>query len=275
MQYVMLIYQGTTPLPGSEASEALPGGEQQQIYADCGSINQTPGVSPGLPLGLPEEATTVRVEDGKTMTTERAPTAGGTARSAAISSSKPTNSTLRSSSLLGSRRPVSAARSRSAHRDLLVMAWTTTRRRPLRHPQPRRRRLSGGKQPHIVFISIVGSAASRLATSKPARGRGGDRGVPPPLDRPTGDAVLRLHLQWNEKPDETPHRARPQGGSFASRSTRSKSRPRLSTLRWPTIRPRSRFSCAREGPGAITPGSVRPRIRGLLPFLSPLPVEWL
>ena len=70
MKYVMLIYQGTTPLPGSDEWSALSEDEQKQIYADYGAINQTPGVSPGLPLGLPENATTVRVEGGKTLTTD-------------------------------------------------------------------------------------------------------------------------------------------------------------------------------------------------------------
>lgn len=70
MQYVMLIYQGTTPLPGSEAWAALPEEEQQQIYADYGAINKTPGLTPGLPLGLPENASTVRVEGGRTLTTD-------------------------------------------------------------------------------------------------------------------------------------------------------------------------------------------------------------
>jgi hypothetical protein len=70
MQYVMLIYQGTTPLPGSPEWESLSEDEQKQIYADYGALNQTSGVTPGLPLGLPENATTVRVEDGKTLTTD-------------------------------------------------------------------------------------------------------------------------------------------------------------------------------------------------------------
>jgi hypothetical protein len=70
MQYVLLIYQGTTPLPGSDEWDALSEQEQKQIYADYGAINQTQGVSPGLPLGLPENATTVRVESGKTLTTD-------------------------------------------------------------------------------------------------------------------------------------------------------------------------------------------------------------
>ena len=70
MKYVMLIYQGTTPLPSSEAWAALPEDEQKQIYADYGAINETPGVTPGVPMGLPENATTVRVEGGKTLTTD-------------------------------------------------------------------------------------------------------------------------------------------------------------------------------------------------------------
>ena len=56
MQYVMLIYHGSTPLPGSEASEALSEDEKKQIYADYGALNKTPGVTPGLPLGLPDNA---------------------------------------------------------------------------------------------------------------------------------------------------------------------------------------------------------------------------
>ena len=70
MKYVMLIYQGSTPLPGSEAWAAVPEEEQKQIFADWGALNQTPGVTPGIPMGLPENATTVRVEGGRTLTTD-------------------------------------------------------------------------------------------------------------------------------------------------------------------------------------------------------------
>jgi hypothetical protein len=70
MQYICLIYQGSTPLPGTPEWEALPETEQKQIYADYGALNETPGVSPGLPMGTPENATTVRVRDGKTLTTD-------------------------------------------------------------------------------------------------------------------------------------------------------------------------------------------------------------
>ena len=68
MTYVLLIYQGTTPLPGSDAWDALSEVEQKQIYADYGALNHAPGVTPGLPLGLPGSATTVRVEDGRAVT---------------------------------------------------------------------------------------------------------------------------------------------------------------------------------------------------------------
>ena len=70
MQYVMLIFQGTTPLPNSDEWAALSEEEQKQIYADYAALNKTPGVSPGSPMGLPENATTVRVEGGKTLTTD-------------------------------------------------------------------------------------------------------------------------------------------------------------------------------------------------------------
>ena len=70
MQYVALIYQGSTPLPGSDEWEALSEDEQKQIYKEYGALNQTPGLTPGLPLGLPEHATTVRVQGGKTLTTD-------------------------------------------------------------------------------------------------------------------------------------------------------------------------------------------------------------
>jgi hypothetical protein len=64
MTYVLLIYQGSTPLPGTDAWQALSPDEQEAIYADYGALNQVPGIAPGPPLGLPENATTVRVEGG-------------------------------------------------------------------------------------------------------------------------------------------------------------------------------------------------------------------
>jgi len=52
-------------LPGSERWQALPEAEQKAIYADYAELNKTAGVAPGLPLGLPDAARTVQVQDGK------------------------------------------------------------------------------------------------------------------------------------------------------------------------------------------------------------------
>ena len=71
MKYMLLIHQGTTPTPRDpEAWGKLSEDEQKAVYADYMAINQTEGVSPGLQLDEPETATTVRVEDGKTLTTD-------------------------------------------------------------------------------------------------------------------------------------------------------------------------------------------------------------
>jgi hypothetical protein len=70
MQYLLLIYQGSTPLPGTPAWNALSEDEQKAIYADYGALNQTPGLTPGLPLGQVDDATTVRVQDGKPLITD-------------------------------------------------------------------------------------------------------------------------------------------------------------------------------------------------------------
>ena len=66
MKFVLLVYQGVTPLPGSERWQALSETEQRAIYADYAELNRTAGVAPGLPLGLPDAARTVQVLDGKT-----------------------------------------------------------------------------------------------------------------------------------------------------------------------------------------------------------------
>jgi len=66
MKFVLLVYQGSTPLPGSDSWQALTDAEQKAIYADYAELNKTKGVAPGLPLGLPDAARTVQVRDGKT-----------------------------------------------------------------------------------------------------------------------------------------------------------------------------------------------------------------
>ncbi len=71
MKYMLLIHQGTTPTPRDpEAWDKLSEDEQRAIYADYQTISSTPGVTPGLQLDGPESATTVRVEDDKTLTTD-------------------------------------------------------------------------------------------------------------------------------------------------------------------------------------------------------------
>jgi hypothetical protein len=65
MKYVLLVYQGTTPLPGTDRWKALPAAEQKQIYADYAALNEAPGMTAGLPLGVPDAARTVQLRDGK------------------------------------------------------------------------------------------------------------------------------------------------------------------------------------------------------------------
>ena len=71
MKYLMLIHQGTAPTPRSPDDWArLSEDEQKAVYSDYKAINETPGVTPGLGLDAPETATTVLVQDGKTLTTD-------------------------------------------------------------------------------------------------------------------------------------------------------------------------------------------------------------
>ncbi|HJS96215.1 MAG TPA: YciI family protein [Solirubrobacteraceae bacterium] len=71
MKYILLIHQGDTPTPlDPEAWGRLSEEEQKQVFADYQAINQTRGVTPGEGLETPDAATTVRVQDGKTLTTD-------------------------------------------------------------------------------------------------------------------------------------------------------------------------------------------------------------
>jgi hypothetical protein len=71
MKYMLLIHQGTTPTPRSPEEWArLSEEEQKAVYSAYQAINETPGVSSGLQLEPPEMATTVRVQDGRTLTTD-------------------------------------------------------------------------------------------------------------------------------------------------------------------------------------------------------------
>ena len=70
MKYMLLIHQGTTPLPGTDAWERLSDAERGAVFAGYQAVNETPGMTPGQQLQPPETATTVRVEDGRTLTTD-------------------------------------------------------------------------------------------------------------------------------------------------------------------------------------------------------------
>jgi hypothetical protein len=66
MKYMMLINLG----PEARDWQNLPEEKQKAIYAGWQALNETPGVTPGNQLQPPETATTVRVQDGKTLTTD-------------------------------------------------------------------------------------------------------------------------------------------------------------------------------------------------------------
>ena len=70
MKYMLLIHQGDTPTPGSDQWERLSEDAQNEVYGAYKAINETAGVTPGVWMQPPETATTVRVQDGRTLTTD-------------------------------------------------------------------------------------------------------------------------------------------------------------------------------------------------------------
>jgi hypothetical protein len=71
MQYLLFIHHAEAPTPSEpDAWAKLSEDEQKAVAADYQAINQTPGVTPGLWMDEPATATTVRVQDGKTLTTD-------------------------------------------------------------------------------------------------------------------------------------------------------------------------------------------------------------
>ena len=70
MKYMMLIHHGSAPTPRSEDWDRLSDDERNGVYSAYKALNETPGVSPGLQLSAPETATTVRVQDGRTLVTD-------------------------------------------------------------------------------------------------------------------------------------------------------------------------------------------------------------
>jgi hypothetical protein len=67
MKYVMLIHHGDND---PEAWERLSKDGQAEVSRGYQEINRTPGVTPGLWMQPPDAATTVRVQDGRTLTTD-------------------------------------------------------------------------------------------------------------------------------------------------------------------------------------------------------------
>jgi hypothetical protein len=71
MKYLLLIHQGDAPTPyDQDAWGRLSEAERGEIASAYQEINQHPGVTPGVQMQSPETATTVRVEDGRTLTTD-------------------------------------------------------------------------------------------------------------------------------------------------------------------------------------------------------------
>jgi hypothetical protein len=66
VKYMILINLG----PEARNWQSLPEDEQKQIVEAWGTVNQTPGITPGLQLQPPETATTVRAAGGQIVTTD-------------------------------------------------------------------------------------------------------------------------------------------------------------------------------------------------------------
>jgi hypothetical protein len=66
MQYMLLIYSGDAPEQWDSVSED----EQNAILGEYFAISQSPGVTGGNQLQPVETATTVRVDNGSTLTTD-------------------------------------------------------------------------------------------------------------------------------------------------------------------------------------------------------------
>jgi hypothetical protein len=66
MKYMLLINLG----PRVRDFQSLSPEEQKDLGEGFRLLNETPGVTPGIGLAPPDTATTVRVQDGQTLTTD-------------------------------------------------------------------------------------------------------------------------------------------------------------------------------------------------------------
>jgi len=69
MRYLLLIHQGTTPLPGTDEWNALSQEEKANVYQAYKALNDIPGFEAGERMDA-DTATTVRVQDGRTLVTD-------------------------------------------------------------------------------------------------------------------------------------------------------------------------------------------------------------
>jgi hypothetical protein len=70
MRYMLLIHHGDASTPPSDEWDRLSPDEKKEITAAYQAINETPGVTPGVWMEPAESATTVRVQDDKTLVTD-------------------------------------------------------------------------------------------------------------------------------------------------------------------------------------------------------------
>jgi hypothetical protein len=63
MKYVLLIYQ-----PKDFDAKALGESEYKAVAAEYAALTRTPNLKPGLPLGFPKDAITVRMQGSETVT---------------------------------------------------------------------------------------------------------------------------------------------------------------------------------------------------------------
>jgi hypothetical protein len=66
VKYMIQIYGNIT----RDQFEAMGEDERKELYAAWGAIRNTPGLTPGPELDAPATAKTVRVKDGRTLTTD-------------------------------------------------------------------------------------------------------------------------------------------------------------------------------------------------------------
>lgn len=65
MQFALIIYHGTYPLPGSAGWASMSEAEQRSIYEEYAELNQVAGITLRLPPIAPDKATTVQVRGGE------------------------------------------------------------------------------------------------------------------------------------------------------------------------------------------------------------------